>query len=90
MAALFSDLMCLLSGPRSDEAIDVDARSRDVPATCVYPITKSQEGIWIECQSDPATTKYNLTLEWDLQKEDSTEYSISHIIKGQTTNALLQ
>lgn len=82
MATLFSDLMCLLSGPRNDEVPSTDARSRDIPATCVYPITKSQEGIWIECQSDPATTKYNLTLEWDLLKEDSREYSFSDILQG--------
>lgn len=83
--ALFNDAMCLLSGPATD------SRSRNespIPKSatprCVYPLTKSQEGMWIEFQVDSLSTKYNLTLEWDLGVESSPDSTpgINDVLRG--------
>lgn len=82
--ALFSDDMCLLSGPLPDgDCATVDLEPAGPvppsrPARCAFPLTKSQEGIWVEYQSDPSSTRYNLTMELNLE----TECTISDIIKG--------
>ena len=69
--ALFSDTMCLLSGPTSSGTMRASTQQKSPNVQTgtpnrVYPLTKNQEGMWVEFQTDPSSTKYNLTLEWDL------------------------
>ncbi|KAM4066491.1 AMP-binding enzyme [Hirsutella rhossiliensis] len=71
--SLYQDDMCLLSGPPSNSKEPVPSsahREMSIPRS-VYPLTKSQEGMWIEFQMSPAGTQYNLTLEWDLLSRGS-------------------
>ncbi|KAK7421371.1 hypothetical protein QQX98_002265 [Neonectria punicea] len=64
---LYQDDMCLLSGPSSNKVGPASTRRvQSAAPRSVYPVTKSQEGMWVEFQTDPFSTKYNLTLEWDL------------------------
>ncbi|KAF2015411.1 acetyl-CoA synthetase-like protein [Aaosphaeria arxii CBS 175.79] len=70
---LFTDDMCLLSGPSSGVAEKHTAVGppHTAPPRSVFPLTRSQEGMWLEFATDPTSTKYNLTLEWDVgQKQD--------------------
>ncbi|KAI0397031.1 amino acid adenylation domain protein [Xylariaceae sp. FL0594] len=79
--ALFSDAMCSLSGPRVDSPSDEAARRQSVPRR-VFPLTKSQEGMWVDFQAEPLSTKYNLTIEWDLKRsgEGSTTFSLADVL----------
>nr|POF14112.1 hybrid pks-nrps synthetase tas1 [Quercus suber] len=70
--ALFQDDMCLLSGPAAGDAAFSISPS---PPRCVFPLTKSQEGLWVEFQDDPTSTKYNFTLEWNLAGQGNTDKS---------------
>lgn len=36
----------------------------------LYPLTRSQQGIWLDYQMNPDSTRYNLTLEWTFGKDD--------------------
>ncbi|KAI7763057.1 hypothetical protein LZL87_011200 [Fusarium oxysporum] len=69
----FTNDMCLLSGHRDNDFQSV--------APCrIYPLTKSQEGIWIEHQADPKSSKYHLVLCLDLSKHgDGNDPSIGEI-----------
>lgn len=87
--ALFNDDMCLLSGPSPGGESGTAGPKTTEPvahsltARCVFPLTRSQEGIWVEYQSEPTSTKYNLTLEWNLERNPEEEDStILNIIKG--------
>ncbi|KAK7432505.1 hypothetical protein QQZ08_001070 [Neonectria magnoliae] len=71
---LYQDDMCLLSGPGPSSNKDGPASKRRAQLATprsVYPVTKSQEGMWVEFLSDPFSTKYNLTLEWDILENRS-------------------
>jgi hypothetical protein len=92
--ALFNDDMCLLSGPSprgestgaaaGPKSAEPVALSHSLPGRCVFPLTRSQEGIWVEYQSEPTSTKYNLTLEWNLERRPEEEHvTILNIIKGE-------
>lgn len=86
--ALYSNDMCLLSGPALDGSSQhrsPDSVDRSRPARCVFPLTRSQEGIWVEYQSNPSSTRYNLTLEWNLERSSSSgdgKPAVADIIKG--------
>jgi hypothetical protein len=85
--ALYSNDMCLLSGPAPDGSSQhrsSDSVDRSRPARCVFPLTRSQEGIWVEYQSNPCSTRYNLTLEWNLERSSSGDgkHAVVDIIKG--------
>lgn len=85
--ALFKQDMSLLSGPT------VISGSSNAGSTCqsaigvraVYPLTSSQEGIWVEYVTDPLSTKYNLTLEWDLSNSERSWDSTSTVFSGKLT-----
>ena len=49
----------------------------------LYPLTRRQAGIWLEYQMNPESTRYNLTLEWTLEKDDK-EYdaTLGSVLKG--------
>jgi hypothetical protein len=73
---LFTNDMCLLSGHPDNEI-------QSVTPCHVYPLTKSQEGIWIEHQADPKSSKYHLVLCLDLSKgTDGNVPSIGDINNG--------
>ncbi|KAB2573376.1 Hybrid PKS-NRPS synthetase TAS1 [Lasiodiplodia theobromae] len=82
--ALFKQDMSLLSGPT------VISGSSNAGSTCqsaigvraVYPLTSSQEGIWVEYVIDPLSTKYNLTLEWDLSNGERSWDSTSTVFRA--------
>ncbi|KJZ80421.1 hypothetical protein HIM_00271 [Hirsutella minnesotensis 3608] len=85
--SLYSDDMCLLSGPTGQQGNGLSSSPSHRTRTCiprsVYPLTKSQEGMWIEFQMDPASTKYNLTLEWDLlgRGSEATTPTITDVLR---------
>lgn len=79
---LFTTDMCLLSGPTDNEI-------QSVTPCHVYPLTKSQEGIWIEHQADPKSSKYHLVLCLDLSKgTDGKAHSIAEINNGLYRNPI--
>lgn len=83
--SLYSDEMCLLSGPSSTAhgTSSSGVRQRTSTPRSIYPLTKSQEGMWVEFQADRSSTKYNLTLEWDLLRNRSGSVpSIADILNG--------
>lgn len=92
--ALYSNDMCLLSGPALDGSSQhrsSDSVDRSRPARCVFPLTRSQEGIWVEYQSNPSSTRYNLTLEWNLERSSSSgdgKPAVVDIIKGLYPNQI--
>lgn len=81
--ALFSDDICLLSGPRIDSA-GYEAAHRQSAPRKVFPLTKSQEDMWVEFQTEPFSTKYNLTIEWDLKRSynGTTGFSLIDVLEG--------
>lgn len=82
--ALFKQGMALLSGPPviSGSSNTGSTYQFSSGVRAMYPLTSSQEGIWIEYVTDPLSTKYNLTLEWDLSSGERTWSSISPVISG--------
>ena len=81
--SLFGSSMALLSGQAKSDA----SRSRwgfehHVALAAVYPLTRSQQGIWIEYTTDPMSTKYNLTLEWTLPANSEDPGSLEKILHG--------
>nr|POE79797.1 hybrid pks-nrps synthetase tas1 [Quercus suber] len=71
--APFSASLCLLSGPAihsNDRAESQLPALSDRTPSLVYPASKSQEGIFTEYLNDPLSSKYNLSLEIDLPKDD--------------------
>lgn len=81
---IFTDTMCLISGPTSHngKVLALPSSLRAGSPQSMYLLTKSQEGMWIEFLADPSSTKYNLTLEWDLQRRASVVPSIEGVLKG--------
>lgn len=66
--------MTLVSGPSTTTRRGpVDTRSSEVSqdATAVYPLTHSQEGIWIDYLANPESTQYNLYLDLDFTKSET-------------------
>lgn len=60
--------MTLVSGPNTTfRQQRFDPRNGEVAtdATAVYPLTHSQEGIWIDYLARPESTQYNLYLDLD-------------------------
>ncbi|KAF4991222.1 hypothetical protein FDECE_14114 [Fusarium decemcellulare] len=78
---LYQDDMCLLSGPPVAHCLAPSRRRGPVTPQSVYPMTKSQEAMWIEFQSEPQSTHYNLTLEWDVKDLEGSEPSIKDILQ---------
>ncbi|KAF4471968.1 amino acid adenylation domain [Fusarium albosuccineum] len=78
---LYQDDMCLLSGPPVANCSASSTRRGPVTPQSVYPMTKSQEAMWIEFQSEPQSTHYNLTLEWDVKDLNGSEPSIKDILQ---------
>ncbi|KAI0185232.1 amino acid adenylation domain protein [Xylaria flabelliformis] len=74
--SLFSDDMCLLSGPRV-----LASNNQKITPKRAFPLTRTQEGIWMETQTQPHSTTYNLTLEWDLGRNPNID--IHNILKGE-------
>lgn len=84
--SLYQDDMCLLSGPPGSSGAPMPRKKTPIPRS-VYPVTKSQEGMWVEFQTDPSSTKYNLTLEWDLLRNRAGQTpTIADILQGELTH----
>ena len=86
--SVFKDSMTLLSGPPSTKASNV-RRAYETDGAMVkslYPLTHSQQGIWIEFTMDSLSTKYNLTLEWVLPaKKEETDGGLKRALEGERT-----
>ena len=86
--SLYQDDMCLLSGPPSSSGASISSKKTPIPRS-VYPVTKSQEGMWVEFQTDPLSTKYNLTLEWDLLRNSTGERpSVTAVLQGKLIDCI--
>lgn len=79
--ALFNNDMCLLSGVAGE-----NGRPRGINCLeSVFPLTKSQEGMWIDYLADSSSTKYNLTLEWNLKDSphgEAARHNITNVLGG--------
>ncbi|KAF4631120.1 hypothetical protein G7Y89_g7005 [Cudoniella acicularis] len=71
--SFFGDSMTLISGPQAPKSLKLAVKS-------MFPLTHSQQGIWMEYCMSPQSTQYNLTLEWSLPGDDSS-ISQSKIVK---------
>jgi len=82
--SLFSQAMTLLSGPGASEGSQIAAASTSARIQAIYPLSRSQEGIWTEYTMTPSSTKYNLTMQWDLtpQHHGQTSSSIPTIMSS--------
>lgn len=85
--AFNNDSMTLLSGSpfstHSVRKIPVSQPGLFADIDSIYPLTRSQEGIWIEYSMDSSSTQYNLTLEWTFNGDSSKEVtSVESILKG--------
>lgn len=63
----------MLASGRSCSAGDLVAK---------YPLTHSQEGIWVDYLADKTSTQYNLTLEWNLDDVESQASKTDEIVAG--------
>ncbi|KAI0190564.1 amino acid adenylation domain protein [Astrocystis sublimbata] len=78
---LFDDPMCLLSGPLAGSVGDQNSHPQITPIK-VLPLTKAQDGMWVDFRNEPLSTKYNLTIEWDLEKDPDTDrYEINDVLE---------
>lgn len=85
--ALFKNEMSLISGPARLGRPAVGNAQKSIQSAssqALYPLTKSQEGMWNDYLADPFSTKYNLTLEWDLQRRDRAVLA-TEIVQGKST-----
>ncbi|KAF5139466.1 Hybrid PKS-NRPS synthetase TAS1 [Metarhizium anisopliae] len=77
--ALFNNDMCLLSGVAGE-----NGRPRGINCLeSVFQLTKSQEGMWIDYLADSSSTKYNLTLEWNLKDSphgEAARHNITNVL----------
>lgn len=74
--------MALISGPNSPgKSRQAQSFSADnILAT--YPLTHSQEGIWVDYLADKTSTQYNLTLEWSFGNIDDELFKTHKIVAG--------
>ena len=70
--------MALLSGPRTSQGQGQGNGPDELTdaVSAIYPLTRSQEGIWTEYLMDPQGTQYNLTLAWQIS-DDKKSYAVS-------------
>lgn len=47
-----------------------------------YPLTRSQEGIWVDYLTERTSTQYNLTLEWNMVDKIGSQVNIRDIVAG--------
>lgn len=82
----FGQGMALLSGPPPGFMKEGQTLTSagSVVVHAVYPLTRSQEGIWIEYLMEPSSTTYNLTLQWDMSSggDDHSPTSITTILSA--------
>ena len=77
--------MTLLSGPRTSQGQGKENGPEGVTeaVSAIYPLTRSQEGIWTEYLMDPQSTQYNLTLQWHLfDDRESFAVSLNVLLSG--------
>ncbi|XWW97293.1 hypothetical protein V2A60_005275 [Cordyceps javanica] len=82
---LFDAEMCLISGPARSSRPATSGSPTHMKAAisqAVYPLTKSQEAMWNDYQASPLGTKYNLTLEWNLQTSGRRLPAVSDITEA--------
>ena len=88
---LFNDVMCLISGPvqHGRPALHGGQSHQIKSATsqAVYPLTKSQEGMWNDYLANSGGTKYSLTLEWDLRRRPGPDPPLSEIMNGKNMSS---
>lgn len=75
--------MALISGPNRISRHGQLQSTGDILAT--YPLTRSQEGIWVDYLADRTSTQYNLTLEWNMVDNAETKFKTGQIIAGRLT-----
>lgn len=47
-----------------------------------YPLTRSQEGIWVDYLADRASTQYNISLEWNVVDNVGNQVKTGEIVAG--------
>lgn len=72
--------MALISGPIRISGHGQHQSPGDIVAT--YPLTRSQEGIWVDYLADRTSTQYNLTLEWNMVDNVETKFKTSELVAG--------
>lgn len=72
--------MALISGPNRRSNKDHHQSAGDAVAT--YPLTRSQEGIWVDYLAERTSTQYNLTLEWNLMDNAGNDFKTGDIVAG--------
>ena len=80
MAGSSQPSMAIISGPSRLSQKGQHHLANDTIA--VYPLTHSQEGIWIDYLADRTSTQYNLTVEWRLTYADKLPVSVQNIVAG--------
>ncbi|KAL9117893.1 MAG: hypothetical protein Q9187_005564, partial [Circinaria calcarea] len=79
--SVFGSSMALLSGQaKAGGSPSRRGFKHHMALSAVYPLTRSQQGIWIEYTTDPMSTKYNLTLEWTLPANSEDPGSLENIL----------
>lgn len=74
--------MVLISGPSGLPGKGHHQLAGDAVAT--YPLTHSQEGIWIDYLADRTSTQYNLTLEWNIVNGTEPQIGLPEIVSGKS------
>ncbi|KAJ6563927.1 hypothetical protein B0H19DRAFT_73896 [Mycena capillaripes] len=74
--------MPFITGPRAASSVATFVPAvRPSGAARVYPLSRSQEGIWIEYLMEPQSSRYNLTLRVDIdQQADEYDGSLSSVV----------
>jgi hypothetical protein len=80
MTVLTKASMILISGP--SRLLRDDHHQLAGDAVTTYPLTHSQEGIWIDYLADRTSTQYNLTLGWNIASRIESQIGLPEIISG--------
>lgn len=75
--------MALISGPAKVSGHGQPQSAGDIVAT--YPLTRSQEGIWVDYLANRTSTQYNLTLEWNMVDNAETKFKTGELVAGRLT-----
>lgn len=76
--------MHFLSGPSSIPSKTLfELATLPHDATAIFPLTRTQEGIWIEYMMRPSSTHYNLTLRFSLPTQlDGYNVGLPDVVSG--------
>ncbi|KAH6654887.1 amino acid adenylation domain protein [Truncatella angustata] len=70
--------MALISGPARSPREDHHHLAGDHVAA--YPLTHSQEGIWVDYLANRSSTQYNLTLQWNMAHRVEPQVEVDSIV----------